>query len=251
MDENKVPEEEVSTAEEESKDVPGGEKESKKGGFFVTRRDFLIGSGAGVAVGAVAAAAGMSAVRPEAPAPAEEAETMPEEAPAEVAMVADELPATMRRVTLNINGKDYDITTDVRWSLWEVLAYKLDLGGSKRGCDRAECGACAVTVDGLAVNGCTVLAARLAGKKILTVEGLASGPAYEQLHPIQRAFIEKGGFQCGICTGGFIMSSHALLEENPNPTEDDIREALAGNICRCSEYPKVYDSVFQAAEWMG
>jgi carbon-monoxide dehydrogenase small subunit len=156
----------------------------------------------------------------------------------------------MRRVTLNINGTDHEITTDVRWSLWEVLVYKLNLGGSKRGCDRAECGACAVLVDGLAVNSCTVLAARLNGAEIMTPEGLASGSSYEDLHPIQRAYIEKGGFQCGMCTGGFLMSTYALLSENLNPTEEDVREALGGNICRCSEYPKVYDSVFQAAEWM-
>jgi len=249
MDEKQIPEEEVSTAEEKSEDGSTAEEEPKKGGLLVTRRDFLIGSGAGVAVGAVAAAAGMSAVRPESAVVSKETGGMPAEAPAEVAAV-DELPATMRRVTLNINGTDYEVTTDVRWSLWEVLVYKLNFGGTKRGCDRAECGACAVAINGMAVNACTVLAARLEGKEILTVEGLASGPRYEDLHPIQRAYIEKGGFQCGICTSGFIMSTYALLEENPNPSEDDIREALGGNICRCSEYPKIYDSVFQAAEWM-
>jgi carbon-monoxide dehydrogenase small subunit len=84
----------------------------------------------------------------------------------------------------------------------------------------------------------------------MTPEGLASGSNYEDLHPLQRAYIEKGGFQCGMCTGGFLMSTYALLSENLNPTEEDVREALGGNICRCSEYPKIYDSVFQAAEWM-
>lgn len=248
MDEKKVPEEGLST--EESQEVPA--EESKKEGSLVTRRDFLIGSGAGVAVGAVAAAAGISAVRPDTPPAPEEVQSQPGAAPsgAPAEMAATDLPATMRRVKLNINGIEHEVTTDVRWSLWEVLVYKLDLGGAKRGCDRAECGACAVLVDGLAVNSCTVLAARLDGTEIITPEGLASGPTYEDLHPIQRAYIEEGGFQCGICTGGFIMSTYALLSENPNPTEDDIREALGGNICRCSEYPKVYDSVFKAAEWM-
>ena len=88
------------------------------------------------------------------------------------------------------------------------------------------------------------------GKEITTTEALASGASYEELHPIQRAYIEQGGFQCGICTSGFIMSTYALLQQNPNPSEDDIREAHAGNICRCSEYPKIYDSVLAAAEEM-
>jgi aerobic-type carbon monoxide dehydrogenase small subunit (CoxS/CutS family) len=242
MDEKNVPAEEVSAAEEES----------KKDKTLITRRDFLIGAGAGAVAGAAVAGVGVATtLKPGAPTiepVAQQVEAPPEVTTVEV--MAKELPATMRRVTLNINGKDYDVTTDVRWSLWEVLVYKLGLAGTKRGCDRAECGACAVTVNGRAVNGCTVLAARLGGTKIVTVEGLASGATYEELHPIQRAYIEEGGFQCGICTAGFVMSSYALLSNNLNPTEDDIREALAGNICRCSEYPKVYDSVLAAAEEM-
>jgi carbon-monoxide dehydrogenase small subunit len=124
------------------------------------------------------------------------------------------------------------------------------MGGTKRGCDRAECGACGVLVNGKPVNSCTVLTARLDGAEIMTTEALASGSSYEELHPIQRAYIEEGGFQCGICTSGFLMSTYALLEKNLDPSEDDIREAHAGNICRCSEYPKVYDSVFAAAKEM-
>jgi carbon-monoxide dehydrogenase small subunit len=106
-------------------------------------------------------------------------------------------------------------------------------------------------VDGLAVNGCTVLSARLGrGQEILTVAGISPGTRAEDLHPVARAFWQQGGFQCGICTRGFVMSSYALLQKNPNPTDDDIRAALAGNICRCSEYPKMYDSVHAAAEEM-
>src|SRR5262249_46762805 len=114
-----------------------------------------------------------------------------------------------------------------------------------------QCGACTVVVDGRAVNGCTVLSARLGrGQKILTVAGLASGPGVEGLHPVQRAFWESGGFQCGICTRGFIMSTYALLQATPKPTDDQIREGLAGNICRCGEYVKIYNSVHNASALM-
>jgi carbon-monoxide dehydrogenase small subunit len=160
----------------------------------------------------------------------------------------------MRKVALNINGKVLpDVAVDVRSSLWEVMTYQLGMVGSNLGCDRAECGACAVVIDGRAVNSCTVLAARLGrGQKIITIEALATGTKPEDLHPIQRAYWQKGGFQCGICTRGFIMSTYALLNKTPvpTPTEDQVREALSGNICRCSEYPKIFDSVFSAAEEM-
>jgi carbon-monoxide dehydrogenase small subunit len=101
------------------------------------------------------------------------------------------------------------------------------------------------------VNACTLLAARLGrGQKIISIEALAKGTRMEDLHPVQRAFILEGGFQCGICTRGFVMSTYALLNKNVSPTEDDIREALGGNICRCSEYPKIYEAVFHAADEM-
>jgi aerobic-type carbon monoxide dehydrogenase small subunit (CoxS/CutS family) len=157
----------------------------------------------------------------------------------------------MRRVTLNINGVDTQATVEVRQSLWEVMTYTLGMVGANLGCDRAQCGACAVVVDGRAVNSCTVLAARLGkGQKIITIEGLAKGTKAEDLHPIQRAFWQEGGFQCGICTRGFIMSTYALLTKIPVPTELQIREGLSGNICRCSEYPKIFDSVFRASAEM-
>ena len=157
----------------------------------------------------------------------------------------------MRRVTLNLDGATREVTVDVRESLWTTMSRQFGLSGSNLGCDRAQCGACAVVVDGLAVNGCTVLTARLGrGQKILTVEGIRQGPGIEGLHPIQRAFWQEGGYQCGICTRGFIMSSYALLQTTQNPTNDEIREALAGNICRCGEYPKIYSSVHAAAAEM-
>ncbi len=226
---------------------PAGTEEQP---LAVSRRQFLIGAGAGLVVGA-AGAAGVLAVTNQ-PKPVETPTVKTTEPlPAAVVAPPSELPASLRRVTLNINGKEHEATVDVRSSLWEVMTYQLGMVGANLGCDRAQCGACTVVVDGRAVNGCTVLAARLGrGQKIITIEGLARGTRPEDLHPVQRAYWQEGGFQCGICTRGFIMSTYALLNKNPTPTEDDVREALAGNICRCSEYPKIYESVFRAADEM-
>ena len=133
-------------------------------------------------------------------------------------------------------------------TLWATTSQKLGLNVTNLGCDRAQCGACTVVVDGRAVNGCSIFSARLGrGQKIMTIAGIQSGPGTEGLHPIQRAFWMQGGFQCGICTRGFIMSTYALLTKVPTPTETQVAEALSGNICRCSEYPKVWESVFRAA----
>lgn len=215
----------------------------------MTRRQFLVGAGAGVVVGA-AGVAGVIAVSRPTPQGAQIAQVQTA-AVAPPVQIASQLPPTMRQVTLNINGKDYMTTTDVRRSLWEVMTYDLGLVGANLGCDRAQCGACAVVIDGRAVNSCTVLAARLSrGQKIISIEGLAKGTRPEDLHPIQRAYWQEGGFQCGICTRGFIMSTYALLIKNPTPNEDEIREAVSGNICRCSEYPKIYEAVFRAADEM-
>ena len=215
---------------------------------MVTRRDFLIGAGAGAAVAATAAGAA-TVLRPGgAPGLTGQPSSSPAGQPATAGAPAAPLSATHRQVSLNIDGKKYDVTVEVRESLWQTVTYRLGLGGVNLGCDRAQCGACAVTVDGRVVNGCTVLSARVGrGQKILTVEGIRQGPGIEGLHPIQRAFWEQGGFQCGICTRGFIMSAYSLLEVNQSPTRPQIREALAGNICRCSEYPKMYDAVERAA----
>lgn len=205
---------------------------------LVTRRDFLIRSNAGaVAVGAmtgVGLAASLAQRRLEASQVGQ-----PSAAP---------VPVTVRRVTLDIDGRKYDVTVDVRDSLWETLNYQLGLSNCNLGCDRAQCGACAVLVDGKAVNGCTLLTARLGrGQKILTVAGIALGPGPRGLHPVQRAFWLEGGFQCGICTRGFVMSAYALLQANKNPTDAQIKEALAGNICRCGEYTKILSAVKKAA----
>lgn len=244
-------EEKVAMDEEQASNGQPGEEPLK-----ISRRDFLIGSGAGVvASGAVAGAYVL--LRPSDTGEAvQEVETVTDAGEeAVVEAVQPELPATMRAVSLNIDGHTHEVVVDVRESLWETMTYKLGLGDSTNlGCDRAQCGACAVMVDGRAVNGCTILSARLGrGQEILTVNGLTEGTGsltMENLHPIQRAYWEEGGFQCGICTRGFIMATYDLLSRNLNPTEEDVREALAGNICRCSEYPKIFDSVFKAAEEM-
>lgn len=222
----------------------------------VSRRDFLIGTGAGVVVTG-ALAGGYIALRPREQgevtrAPVEAAKEQPAaEAPAQVTEAA-ELPATTRAVTLNIDGKDYDVVVDVRESLWETMTFTLGLGSrTNLGCDRAQCGACGVVIDGRSVNACTVLSARLGrGQEILTVYSLAKGNKMEDLHPIQKAYVENLGVQCGICSRGFIMSTYALLSNNLNPTEHEIRKALEGNICRCGNYTKVYASVMAAAEAM-
>jgi carbon-monoxide dehydrogenase small subunit len=152
---------------------------------------------------------------------------------------------------MNIDGVAHDVTVDVRDSLWETMTRNLNMASSNLGCDRAQCGACTVVVDGRAVNGCSIYSARLGrGQKILTVASLATGLGVAGLHPIQRAYWEDGGFQCGICTRGFIMSTYALLTANPKPTDDEITEGLAGNICRCGEYIKIYTSVKNAAAEM-
>jgi aerobic-type carbon monoxide dehydrogenase small subunit (CoxS/CutS family) len=157
----------------------------------------------------------------------------------------------MRRVALDIDGAKHDVTVDVRDSLWETMTRQLNMASSNLGCDRAQCGACTVVVDGRAVNGCTVLSARLGrGQKIMSVASLQKGLGVEGLHPIQRAFWEDGGFQCGICTRGFIMSTYALLTANPKPTDAEIAEGLAGNICRCGEYVKIYTAVRNASTEM-
>ena len=207
----------------------------------LTRRDFLIRSNAGaVAVGVLSGAGFATGLIEAQPAPAQ-------------APPASALPAglTTRQVSLDIDGRKHDLTVDVRESLWETMNYRLGLANSNLGCDRAQCGACAIVVDGKPVNGCSVLTARYGrGQKILTAAGIALGPGTQGLHPVQRAFWLEGGFQCGICTRGFVMSSYALLQKNNNPSTAEIKEALAGNICRCGEYPKIISAVKKAAAEM-
>jgi xanthine dehydrogenase YagT iron-sulfur-binding subunit len=231
---------------QEHREDTGGSPTDGSAKQAVTRRDFLVGASSGVAATA-AAAAGMAAQKPPASTPPTHPPTQTGR-PQPVLPPAASLPGSMRRIKLNINGVEHEAVVDVRESLWETMTYKLGLAGANLGCDRAQCGACTVLLDGRPVNSCAVLSARAGrGQKILTAEGLATGAGVAGLHPIQRTFWQEGGFQCGICTRGFIMSTYALLLTNKSPSRDQIREALAGNICRCGEYSKIYDSVEKAA----
>ena len=146
-----------------------------------------------------------------------------------------------------INGEAVELLCEPRDSLLEVLRDNLMLTGAKEGCNNGNCGACSVILDGRLVNSCLVLGAEIEGKEVETVEGLAEP---NKLHPIQDAFLENAALQCGVCTPGFIMAAKALLNENPNPTEHDVRFWLAGNLCRCTGYDKIVRAVLDAAETM-
>jgi carbon-monoxide dehydrogenase small subunit len=149
------------------------------------------------------------------------------------------------RIELVVNGERHD--TDV-WegeSLLYVLRERLGLPGSKNACEQGECGSCSVFLDGTLVCACLVLGAQAEGHEVVTVEGLADG---EELHPVQDAFVQAGAVQCGFCTPGLVMATAELLQRSPSPTEDEIREALSGNLCRCTGYQKIFDAVRLAAE---
>lgn len=149
---------------------------------------------------------------------------------------------------LTVNGLSVETKAGSRQTLLSVLRDVLGLKSVKEGCGRGDCGACVVIMDGKAVNSCLVLAPQAQETEVLTVESLESNGG---LHPLQRAFAEKWGFQCGFCTPGMLMSAYALLQKNPNPTRDEIRVALSGNLCRCTGYIPIIDSVQHAAELMG
>ena len=151
---------------------------------------------------------------------------------------------TENSTRLTVNGHTCDVTVPSHRSLLDVLREELDLTGSKRGCDRGECGACTVLLDGRPVYACITLLGQVRNRSILTVEGLADDG---QLDPVQQAFLDEDGGQCGFCTPGFLMSARALLDVNPRPTDDEIREALSGNLCRCNAYGRILQSVRAAA----
>jgi carbon-monoxide dehydrogenase small subunit len=153
----------------------------------------------------------------------------------------------MNQVRLTVNGTLYELGVHPWETLLEAIRDRLALTGTKEGCGLGECGACTVILDGKTVNSCLVLAVEADGKQVTTIEGLADG---ERLHPLQEAFIEHGGLQCGFCTPGMIVSAKALLDETPNPSGQEIRRGLAGNLCRCTGYTKIIDSVTSAAKKM-
>lgn len=143
-------------------------------------------------------------------------------------------------ITLQINGERYEIHLEPKKTLLEVLREDLGLTGTKEVCDLGTCGACTVLIDNKPLLSCLTLAVACKGKEITTIEGLKEG---EKLHPLQTSFINKGAIQCGMCTAGMIMTSKAFLDENPHPTEMEVREAIAGNLCRCTGYAKIVDAI--------
>ena len=146
---------------------------------------------------------------------------------------------------MTVNGEEVELQVEPSATLASVLREQLGLTGTKIGCEEGECGACTVLVDNQAVNSCIYPAMKAAGHRILTVEGLAHN---EQLHPLQRAFLEHGAVQCGYCTPGLLLSAVALLGRNPNPSEAEIRRAISGNLCRCTGYAKVIRAIQEAAQ---
>ena len=164
----------------------------------------------------------------------------------EAHLALEDYPSGLKRatVTLKVNGLRHRLEVEPRATLLEVLREDLQLTGTKKGCDRGQCGACTVLLNSRPVYSCLTLAIETVGKEILTIEGLSTG---EILHPVQKAFVQEMGMQCGFCTPGQILATVALLAKNSNPTESQLRQALAGNLCRCGAYPKIFQSVQTAA----
>ncbi len=152
-----------------------------------------------------------------------------------------------KQISLTVNEKKFSLVVEPRETLLHVLRERLNLTGTKTTCARGECGGCTVLLDGNPVYSCLYLAVRADGKKITTIEGLATK---EKLHPVQQAFIEKDGYQCGFCTPGFIISSVALLNKNKNPTLEETKNALSGNLCRCGNYSRIHEAVSAASKNM-
>ncbi len=150
-------------------------------------------------------------------------------------------------ITLTVNGHSCEVAVEPHWTLLETVREAMGLTGSKEGCGTGDCGACSMIVDGRLVTSCLMLAVQAEGSEVTTIEELARNG---ELHPVQQAFIDAGGVQCGFCTPGMIMAARALLDANPHPTLEEIREGLAGNLCRCTGYAKIYEAVLAAAERM-
>jgi xanthine dehydrogenase YagT iron-sulfur-binding subunit len=211
---------------------------SKPEPFNVSRRDFLKTAGVGSLATAAATAAAETDVEAQAGAPAARTvrggvETGPR------VVGPGEVP-----VTLTVNGTRVDLRIEPRVTLLDAVRMRADLTGSKRVCDRGTCGACTMIVDGRTVYSCSTLAIEVQGKQIRTVDGLANGGT---LHPVQQAFCDKDALMCGFCTPGFVMATVALLEKHPNPTPEQARKGLDGNICRCGTFVRVMEAAMAAA----
>ena len=158
----------------------------------------------------------------------------------------ESLPQDTLRIA--VNDRSHTLQVEPRWTLLHLLREVMDLTGAKTGCDRGECGACTVLLNGAPVYSCMLLALQAQGAAVTTVEGLGTP---EHLNPVQEAFVQEDGAQCGFCTPGFILSAEALLRRSPAPTEEDVRRALAGNLCRCNAYGRILAAVLQAAQLRG
>ena len=202
-------------------------KKTGEGEKGVTRRQFITSMGTAAAVAAVSG-------RVTAAAGEREQEVLPAE--------------KLSKISLLINGKRYKLAVEPRWSLLYVLRERIGLTGTKVGCERGECGACTVLIDGLPRYACMTLAVEAEGSDITTVEGLVKG---DELGRVQQAFVEEDAFQCGYCTPGQIMVAEGFLRVNPNPTMDEIRRAMSGNMCRCGSYAHIFKAVRRAAELKG
>ena len=203
---------------------PKEDKEKGKNPLNISRRDFLKGMGTSAIATAITTT------------------------PLSLPSIADAAPPPAVReawIQLSVNEETHRLKVKSHWTLLDVLRKEIGLTGPKKFCDRGSCGACTVIMDGKAVYACSRLAIEADNKKILTIEGLLQGG---KLHPIQEAFLEHDGMQCGFCTSGQVMSVKALLDKNPRPTQEEIKEGLAGNICRCSAYPKILKSAMAAAQ---
>jgi aerobic-type carbon monoxide dehydrogenase small subunit (CoxS/CutS family) len=155
--------------------------------------------------------------------------------------------AVERLLTVRVNGQDRRVEVNRQETLATTLRYRLGLTGTKIGCDRADCGACTVLVDGVPKYSCSLLTHQVRAGEVTTIEGLADG---DQLHPVQQAVLDEAGFQCAFCASGFIMSMTGYLMQNPNPTIEQMQRGISGNICRCADYPKILQAAMRAAEYM-
>ena len=149
------------------------------------------------------------------------------------------------KVHLKVNGYDYDLEVEPRRTLLEIIREDLELTGTKEGCSLGECGTCTVLLDGKPIKSCITLAVQANGREVTTIEGLEQADG--NLHPLQQAFIDHGAIQCGFCTPGMILAAKALLDENPRPTELEVRNAIAGNLCRCTGYQKIVEAILAAS----
>ncbi|MCI0898939.1 MAG: (2Fe-2S)-binding protein [Chloroflexi bacterium] len=158
------------------------------------------------------------------------------------------MSATVRTVKLTVNGKEYESSVEVRKTLADFLREELDLTGTHLGCEHGVCGACTILFNGDSVRSCLMLAVQADGADLMTVEGLAQG---EELHPLQLAFQENHALQCGFCTPGMLMTAYAFLEETSDPTREQVKEAISGNICRCTGYAPIIEAILQTSKGLG